>query len=186
MRYCSYLRVGLLFGLASVVATELQAKDFVEARLDGLTHTGDVLAYFLPATALGMTAYFKDREGAWEFAESAGITMAITVGLKYAINARRPTGEPYSFPSGHSAITFSSAEFLRKRYGWKCGVPAYVFASFVGYSRVRANVHYFRDVAAGAAIGIVTTHIVSTPFKAWHIQPVLEANYRGFRVSRDF
>ena len=75
---------------------------------------------------------------------------------------------------------------MRKRYGWEYGVPAYIFASFVGYSRVRAHEHYFRDVAAGAAIGIATTYIVSKPYHGWNIQPELGAGYRGLRVSRDF
>ena len=161
------------------MAVEVRGADFVQARIDGMTNTGDVMAYVLPATALGLTAYFKDGEGAWEFTESATITMAVTFGLKYAIHSRRPNGEPHSFPSGHAAITFSSAEFLRKRYGWKYGVPAYVFASLVGYSRVRAHVHYFRDVAAGAAIGMATTYFATKPYHGWQIQPELDAGYRG-------
>lgn len=168
------------------VAVEARGADFVQARIDGLTDTGDVAAYVLPAAALGLTAYFKDGEGAWEFSESATITMAVTFGLKYSIHSRRPTGELHSFPSGHAAITFSSAEFMRKRYGWKVGVPAYIFASFVGYTRIHAHEHYFRDVAAGAAIGMLTTYIVSMPYEGWHIQPVLNSSYRGLSVSRDF
>ena len=140
----------------------------------------------MPVTALGLTAIFKDKEGAWEFSGSVAITMSVTVGLKYAVNARRPNGKPRSFPSGHTAITFCSAEFLRKRYGWKYGVPAYAVASLVGYSRVRANVHYFRDVAAGAAIAFATTCVVTKPFHGWQIQPTVAANYRGFMASRDF
>lgn len=172
--------------LLLVVTVEVRGTDFVQARIDGFTNTSDVMAYVLPATALGLTAYFKDREGAWEFSESAAITMAVTFGLKYSVHARRPTGEAHSFPSGHAAITFSSAEFMRKRYGWKYGVPAYVFASVVGYSRVRAHEHYFRDVAAGAAIGVVTTFIVSKPYRGWNIKPELAAGYRGLSVYRNF
>jgi len=173
-----------LFWLA--VGVDVRGTDFVQARVDGFTNTGDVMAYVLPATALGLTAYFKDGEGAWEFSESAAITMAVTFGLKYTIHARRPNGDPHSFPSGHAAITFSSAEFMRKRYGWQYGVPAYLFASLVGYSRVRAHEHYFRDVAAGAAIGITTTYFLSKPYQGWKIQPRLGAGYCGLRVSRDF
>jgi len=32
-------------------------------------------------------------------------------------------------PSGHTAISFSPAEFLRKRYGWEWGLPGYAAAS---------------------------------------------------------
>lgn len=169
-----------------VAGVEVRATDFVAARIDGLTNTGDAMAYVLPAAAFGLAAYFKDGDGAWQFAESAGITMAVTAGLKYSIHTRRPDGDPHSFPSGHAAITFSSAEFVRKRYGWQYGVPAYVFASFVGYSRVRAHQHYVRDVVAGATIGIAATYIVTRPYHGWYIHPELEAGYRGFRVSREF
>jgi membrane-associated phospholipid phosphatase len=172
--------------LLLLAVVEVRGTDFVQARIDGLTNTGDVMAYILPATALGLTVYYKDGEGAREFSESAAITMAVTFGLKYVVNARRPNGDPYSFPSGHAAITFCSAEFLQVRYGWKFGVPAYLFASFVGYSRIYAHEHYFRDVAAGAAIGVVTTHLVTRPFQGWQLQPEIRAGYRGVRASMDF
>jgi membrane-associated phospholipid phosphatase len=169
-----------------VQAVDARSTEFVQARLDGLTNTGDVMAYVLPATALGLTWYFKDGEGAWQFGKSAAISMAITFGLKYAVDAPRPNGEPYSFPSGHATITFSSAEFMRVRYGWKFGVPAYLLATFVGYSRVHGHEHYYRDVIAGAAIGIVTAHLLTKPFHGWEIKPVWAAEYRGLWVSRTF
>ena len=54
----------------------------------------------LPATALGLTALFKDGEGAMEFGKSAAVSMAVTFGLKYSIRARRPTG---ILPGRHAA-----------------------------------------------------------------------------------
>ena len=179
-------RVGSLLLLSLIASLQARASDFVQARIDGLTNTGDVMAYVLPATALGLTLYKKDGDGARQFAESVGIAMAVTVGLKYSVNARRPDGDPHSFPSGHAAITFSSAEFMRARYGWKYGAPAYVLASFVAYSRVRAHKHYFRDVAAGGIIGVVSSHIMTRRFHGWQIQPELGLRQTTLRVSRDF
>jgi membrane-associated phospholipid phosphatase len=144
------------------------------------------MAYVLPATALGLTAFHKDGEGALELSESVAISMAITFGLKYSIHSSRPTGDPHSFPSGHATITFSSAEFMRKRYGWKFGAPAYLLASFVGYSRVRAHEHYFRDVAAGAIVGIGTAYLISSSYHGWQIQPEWSARQRSIRLSREF
>ncbi len=165
---------------------EARGADFVQARLDGLTNTGDVMAYALPATALGLTAYYKDGEGALQFGKAAAISMVLTFGLKYSVRARRPTGELYSFPSGHATITFSSAEFMRKRYGWQFGAPAYLLSAFVGYSRVRAHQHYARDVIAGAAIGMGTTFLLSTRYRDWNIQPEIGPQQRGIRLSRSF
>jgi membrane-associated phospholipid phosphatase len=85
-------------------------------------------------------------------------TWVVTAGLKYAINETRPNGEPHSFPSGHSSIAFSGAEFIRKEYGWGWGAPAYLAAGFVGWSRVEARKHYAHDVVAGAALGVLANH----------------------------
>lgn len=89
---------------------------------------------------------------------AVGRTWAATVGLKYAINETRPNGEPRSFPSGHTSIAFTGAEFIRKEYGWRWAAPAYVAASFVGWSRVEAKKHYVHDVLAGAALGVLANH----------------------------
>ena len=42
---------------------------------------------------------------------------------KYSLDERRPNGGKESFPSGHTSISFSAAEFMRKGYGWEYGVP---------------------------------------------------------------
>jgi hypothetical protein len=91
----TFLRLSLIPIFSLLVAAPVRGTDFVQSRIDGLTNTGDVMAYILPATAFGLTAYFKDGEGAWEFGESAAITMAVTFGLKYAVHSRRPNGDPH-------------------------------------------------------------------------------------------
>jgi len=178
----------LRFALVSLglAATPLRAQNFVQTQLDAVTYTGDGLAYVMPAAAYGVTWYHKDAEGALEFTKAAAISMGITVVLKYSIDSQRPNGEPHSFPSGHATITFSTAEFLRKRYGNAYGIPAYVLATYVGFSRVHAHVHYFRDVAAGAVIGITTTYFVTTPFHGWQVEPKVGARYLGLGFSRGF
>ena len=88
---------------------------------------------------------------------------AISTTVKYFVRRPRPLEltqfyavkyDRYSFPSGHATISFCTAEFLRGRYGWRLGLPAYAAACFVGYSRVESDRHYARDVVAGAVIGI--------------------------------
>lgn len=73
----------------------------------------------------------------------------------------RPNGEGGSFPSGHTAVSFASATVLQRHYGWKVGIPAYAFASYVGASRIQIKKHYLSDVAFGAAIGIVAGRTVT-------------------------
>lgn len=81
-----------------------------------------------------------------------------TYGLKYAVDAKRPNGGNQSFPSGHTAASFMGAEFIRQHYGPWWGVPAYLAAGWVGWTRVDSHNHYWRDVAGGAAIGILSNY----------------------------
>src|SRR5436190_20092653 len=90
---------------------------------DLIQSAGDILQFVLPATAAGLTVGYRDWTGALEFGESAGVTLGATYGLKYTINERRPNGGSQSFPSAHTSISFSAAEFMRKRYGWEYGIP---------------------------------------------------------------
>jgi len=89
-------------------------------------------------------------------------------------------------PSGHTSISFSSAEFMRKRYGWEYGVPAYAAASFVAYSRVESRQHHPADVIAGAGIGIVSSYIFTKPYKGWKVEADVGEKYYGVRLSRSF
>ncbi len=181
MKRC-YLQSYLwLFIMLFVLSTgvNVQAGDSIES-------AGDLLMYLLPASAAGLTLVYKDGQGTWQFGESAALALGVTFGLKYTIEEKRPNGEPRSFPSGHASISFASAEFVRNRYGWKVGLPAYVLASFVGYSRVEANQHYVHDVMAGAAIGIISSTLFTRPYEGWHIQAEADHNYYGIRLTRNW
>jgi membrane-associated phospholipid phosphatase len=89
------------------------------------------------------------------------VTQALTAGIKMAVQRDRPDGTQYSFPSGHSSVTFATATVLQRDLGWKVGVPAYGLATFVAASRVQRKRHFLSDVAFGAAIGIVAGRSVT-------------------------
>jgi len=152
---------------------------------DAIASAGDILQFALPITAAGLTLAYRDGKGALQFAESASVTLGVTYALKYAVNETRPNGGHQSFPSAHTSISFSAAEFMRKRYGWEYGVPAYALASFVAYSRVEAREHYAHDVIAGAAIGIASSYIFTRPYKGWQVQAEADGRYWGIRLSRN-
>lgn len=153
---------------------------------DAVETAGNVLLYVLPASAAGLALGLKDGEGALQFAESGAITLGVTFGLKYTVHAQRPSGGRHSFPSGHTAASFFPAEFLRKRYGWEFGLPAYILASTVAYSRVESREHHLRDVAGGAVIGMVSSYLLTTPYKGWHVQLDVDGGSRGFEIGRAF
>jgi membrane-associated phospholipid phosphatase len=131
---------------------------------DGVKNAGDVLRVAIPASAVTMTLAKSDGQGGLQFSKGFLTTVGITYLLKYAVDRERPNGGPRSFPSGHAAVAFSGASFIERRYGLGYGVPAYLAASFVGWSRVHAEEHYVEDVLAGAAIGIVTSYFFTTAY----------------------
>ena len=148
---------------------------------EGIRQAGDVLQYALPATAIGFTIGHKDGEGAVQFGKSAALTLGVTYGLKYTVDETRPNGGRHSFPSGHTSISFSSAEYMRKRYGWEYGAPAYAAASFVAYSRVESREHHPQDVLAGAGIGLLSSTLFTKPYKGWHAG--LEGDTKGVALT---
>ncbi len=151
---------------------------------DAIESVGDILQFVLPGTAAGLTLAYWDGPGALQFGESEAVTLGVTYGLKYGVSERRPNGGNESFPSGHTSVSFSAAEFMRKRYGLEYGVPAYALASFVAYSRVESNEHYPHDVIAGAAIGIASSYIFTRPYRGWQIELDGGTKHWGFRLTR--
>ena len=120
---------------------------------------GDYVQIGLPLTGLVLSLAKKDKVGTYQLLKSFALQTGTTILLKRAINRTRPTGGKYSFPSGHTSLSFMGSTFLWKRYGWKYGVPATLAASFVGYSRAGIDnpVHHPSDVFAGAAIGVLSS-----------------------------
>lgn len=170
-------RATLFFAVTIIVL----AAGSVPCNGDDIQMAGDVLQYVLPATAGGLTLGYRDYKGTLQLGESAATTLAVTYAFKYGVNERRPNGGSHSFPSGHSSISFCAAEFVRKRYGWEYGIPAYAAASFVAYSRVESHEHYPHDVIAGAAIGVASSYIFTRPYKGWHAH--LEANDKYYGLA---
>ncbi|MBQ7840536.1 MAG: phosphatase PAP2 family protein [Lachnospiraceae bacterium] len=61
----------------------------------------------------------------------------------------------FSFPSGHTASSFTCAWVLFKKLPKKLGVPAILLAALIGFSRLYLGVHYPSDVLAGMLGGIL-------------------------------
>ncbi|MBX3023066.1 MAG: phosphatase PAP2 family protein [Bdellovibrionales bacterium] len=125
---------------------------------------GDYFGQGLPNLiyAAGMiTASYYGANQAGERAQMMIMTTAeavlITTVLKYTIRSKRPDGgNRDTFPSGHTTSAFAFASVVGVEHGWRWGVPAYLAASFAGWSRINDNKHYLQDVIAGATVGIST------------------------------
>lgn len=100
----------------------------------------------------------------------------ITFGMKQIFRRERPfmklqgvnynkdnsPTDKYSFPSGHTAITFSIAASLTLRYPDKPAIIAisYLYAAIAGYGRMYLGVHYPSDVLGGMLVGSGSAAIV--------------------------
>lgn len=153
---------------------------------DTTERNGDVLMLMIPTAGFAATIFAeKGHKGTIQFLESFAVSQAITEGLKSAIHATRPNGNCCkSFPSGHASAAFMGAAFVHRRYGWKAAVSAWAGATYVGYSRVEAEKHYTRDVAAGAAIGILSSFYFTKPYKGFQVTPVAAEGLYAVHVAK--
>ncbi|MDO8679302.1 MAG: phosphatase PAP2 family protein [Acidobacteriota bacterium] len=90
------------------------------------------------------------------------LSQVLVQGMKVTIRRERPDkSNSLSFPSGHAASAFATAGVLHKHYGWKAGVPAYAFGSYVALARMSWNRHHATDVVMGAGFGLASARTVT-------------------------
>jgi len=143
---------------------------------------GDLFLLTLPTFSYGSTFYFHDKTGRTMFYKSFASNLTATLLLKYSINKKRPNGDNYAFPSGHSSITFQSASFLHFRYGIKYAFLPYLGAFYTAYSRVEAKQHDTTDVIAGALLGCLSSYIFTKSYKGWHLQTSIEVHKKNYTL----
>jgi len=113
----------------------------------------------------------------------------ITVSMKGLINRTRPNGAPYSYPSGHTSTAFTSAGVVYYHYGPRVGVPAFIAASYVGFSRLQEDKHYLSDIVAGAVLGTYVSYKIthrSQDGNSLRIQPSVVSSSPGITASLRF
>lgn len=171
-------------GAAGSLADDIQEFDFGLCGPDrGKVHEGfvadDILQY-IPAAGFyalklsGVRSVHNYGDATVILALSYGMASVATLACKEIAGVQRPNGaDNRSFTSGHSAIAFMGAEFLRKEYGaaypW-IGAAGYAVAAGTALARVAHNEHWITDVVAGAGIGILATRT------AYWIYPWVERN----------
>jgi membrane-associated phospholipid phosphatase len=119
---------------------------------------------------------YYDENSAMLTGLSEVLSAGITFGLKNIIRRERPFEtlsnvhynrnkfllDKYSFPSGHTSISFSAATSLTLRYSDKPVIiaGAYLYSSLIAFGRIYLGVHYPTDVLAGMLIGSGSAAIV--------------------------
>lgn len=118
-------------------------------------------------SVLGLGLFFfggeKERETARLGILAYGLSGIATLSLKLIFNRKRPEGVyprwDSSFPSFHTAASFSLATVFAKEYP-SMRIPLFGLASIIGFSRVYLGEHYPSDVVAGAVLGYLVGRIV--------------------------
>lgn len=118
----------------------------------------DALAYSFQGLVVVATKHIARR--------MRPFTRRCTVGSTVAECTSRSRNQ--SFSSGHSAFAFTGAALVcthnrlrgRSLAGHLSCAGALAMASFVGALRIRADRHYFSDVAVGAMVGFVSGYLL--------------------------
>jgi membrane-associated phospholipid phosphatase len=161
--------------IGAAVAATGQTRDwdvtngFSSARMDGMFSAGERIGGARAQIAGAFATYAIGRVTGHRQVASVGgdliraqvLAQAMTAGIKLSARRHRPDGGEFSFPSGHSSVTFATATVVQRHFGWKAGVPAYALASYVAASRVQVKRHFFSDVAFGAVVGVVAGRTVT-------------------------
>lgn len=132
----------------------------------------DYVQYLPLAMDLGLEACgARARHGFADRAIEAAIGYAacgiICNVVKWSFPTMRPNeNDTRSFPSGHTCFVFTGAELVNMEYSAGWAAAAYTTAGFVGTSRIVRDWHWFSDVLAGAAVGILSARI-----GGWLLEP---------------
>lgn len=70
----------------------------------------------------------------------------------------------WAFPSGHTTSSFAAAAGLMYA-DKKMGIPAYILATLMAFSRLYLYVHYLTDILGGIVIGTLAFFIVLLIYK---------------------
>lgn len=147
-----------------------QVRNYRNEQLPNFQTRVDDYLVFAPAAAVYALDYFDVKSTSNPinqtllFAKTSTLTLVTVYGLKYLTQEKRPNGSnDYSFPSSHTAFAFAYATVLHEEFKnqsiW-ISVGGYTIASAVGALRIANDAHWYRDVLAGAGIGILSTKLV--------------------------
>lgn len=136
--------------------------------LKGISSSAEPISVAVPAGMLALSLLQKNKalqKQSFEILGSLAIGTATTQLLKRIVKRPRPyetyaeiypdefeTGR--SFPSGHTTTAFATAASLTlTAKKWYIAVPAFAWATTVGYSRIYLGQHYPSDIMMGALVG---------------------------------
>ncbi|MFQ5847304.1 MAG: phosphatase PAP2 family protein [Candidatus Methylomirabilales bacterium] len=157
---------GAAMGLSQTDADD-EVREGADDSIGDFAGIGNIGGHGLTLGGIALSTYILGRvaeedkviETGKALIESQIITQALTSLLKVSTGRERPDGSgdriTSSFPSGHASGSFALAATVDAMYGHEIGIPLYLFAGFVGFSRLSDDKHFLSDVVFGAALGTV-------------------------------
>lgn len=166
----------LVWAVEKIQQIDMAILDFLAQNLHGgwtdglmkfVTALGNI-GFIWIVLSLVFLCFRRTRECGIFLLLALGVTALLGEGiLKYVVQRPRPfvqdpgivlmipppTGV-YSFPSGHTASSFTAAVTLWK-WDRRWGIAGFVLAALIAFSRLYLQVHYPTDVLAGAVLGTV-------------------------------
>jgi membrane-associated phospholipid phosphatase len=149
----------------------VQRNKNLDGAMNAISFSQYGVAILSPIAEVVMGFYHDDKkliEKGMTLGVGLCVNFVTTTILKQTIKRNRPyqtysfieinsSDESHSFPSGHTSNAFCAAMGLSlQAKKWYVTLPAFAWASSVGYSRMHLGVHYPSDVIAGAGIGILS------------------------------
>ncbi|MCR9066862.1 MAG: phosphatase PAP2 family protein [Cytophagales bacterium] len=159
----------------------------LKAQKSYLESSGDIFSIALPAVAFLSSINAKSEHShVKDFALGFLCSELTTHSLKRIIDKPRPNGGRFSFPSGHTSAAFFGASFVHQRFGYKVGIPTYLLATYVGYTRIKANKHDIYDVLGGAVIGLSSCILFRKSFRNQNHKTKVDITLLSFNLQYTF
>jgi hypothetical protein len=172
------LGVGAVSALTlSQTGADREVQDAVHGSIGDFEYIGNIAGNGFTIGGIVVSTYIAGRlikdekviETGKALIESEIITGVMTSVIKVSVGRKRPDGAgnrfTSSFPSGHASASFALASTVDAMYGYKIGIPLYLFAGFASFSRLSNNSHFLSDVLFGAVLGTVVGRAVASIHK---------------------
>ncbi len=171
---------------AAITSVDFSILSWIQANRNGfldlffklITHLGDAGAFWIALGVLLLCFPKTHRCGVCVLVCLA-VTALLGEGLlKHVFLRERPCVQQpiadlllsipttYSFPSGHSASSFTAATALLF-YHRRAGIAACILAALIAFSRLYCYVHFPTDVLAGIALGVCVAVVLTPRLSRW-------------------
>jgi undecaprenyl-diphosphatase len=143
--------------------------------MEGISFSAYIMAPAVPISILSMGLATSNTDatiGGLQIGAGILLSTATTLAMKKLLQRPRPYDSypdllhplahesSYSFPSGHTSVAFATATSLSLQFQkWYITLPAFLWATAVGYSRMYLGVHYPSDVLIGIVVGMTTAYL---------------------------